>query len=328
MTLESTTEASGRGPRMSVVMPNYNHGRLLPEALQAIARQSVLPFEMIVVDDGSTDDSVARLQSLATEMPWLQVHRHAENRGVNAACSTGLARVGGDFVLFTAADDRMDARMIERASAAAAAYPATGIVFSDRAEMSLDGSMTRVIPLDLPRARRYVSADDFVRLMQSQFFSFHVSNVWFNAELLRELGGFPVEVKWHGDMLAAYAAAFERGGVYEPDAVSYVRLSPTSYGAAGSRSAAQLDVLRAWLATTRQPGWERRRAALVAAAVLPDYSTRAVHALFQDPSYVTFRLARRLAWFILWGKLAPIVGTGFRARVRDLRSRLRRWRTQ
>ncbi len=319
---------SSHGPRMSVVIPNYNHGRLLPEALRAIERQSTPPFEVIVVDDGSTDDSIVRLQSLASEMSWLQIHRHGENSGVNAACNTGLARVRGDFVLFTAADDRLDGDMIGRASAAAAEFPTTGIVFSDRAEMSLDGSTTRVIPLDLPHVRRHFLAGDFVRLMQSHFFSFHVSNVWFNVALLRELGGFPLDVKWHGDLLAAYAAAFERGAAYVPDAVSYVRLSPTSYGAAGSRSRAQVDVLRAWLAVTRLPGWQRRRAAFVAAAILPDYSLRSVRALFDDPRYVTFRLARRLVWFTLWTKLAPLLGTGLRGRMRDIRSRVRRWRTR
>jgi glycosyltransferase involved in cell wall biosynthesis len=48
------------------------------------------PFEVVVVDDGSTDDSVPRLQSLAAGMPWLRVHCRLENRGVNAACNTGL----------------------------------------------------------------------------------------------------------------------------------------------------------------------------------------------------------------------------------------------
>src|SRR4030088_2373641 len=48
----------------------------------------------------------------------------------------------------------------------------------------------------------------------------HVSNVWFNVAVLRELGGFPLDVKWHGDLLAAYARAFERGAVYTPGALA------------------------------------------------------------------------------------------------------------
>jgi hypothetical protein len=311
-------------------MPNYNHGHVIPEALAAISRQTLLPVEVVVVDDGSTDDSVMRLRSLAESMPWLRIHLHSGNRGVNAACNTGLDIVSGDFVLFSAADDRLSIRMVERAFAAAAKFPLAGIVFSDHAEMGADGSNPRTIPLDLPPARRYFSPDEFLRLMQSHFFYFHVSNVWFNAALLRELGGFPLDVRWHGDLLAAYAAGFERGGVYMPDAVSYVRLSPGSYGAAGSRSSTQSDVLRAWLATTRRPGWERRRAAFVAAAIWPDYRLRAIPSLLRDPSYITLRLVRRLVWLSIWEKLAPFFGSGLRRRVRALRTQYRRrlWDTQ
>lgn len=324
------TEVPGRGQRMSVVIPNYNHGRLIPEALAAISRQTTAPFEVVVIEDGSTDDSLARLQSLAASMPWLRIHSHPENRGVNAACNTGLDLVSGDFVLFSAADDCLSPRMIERASAAAAAVPSTGIVFSDPAEMDINGSDRRTVPLDLPKAVRYFSADEFVSLMRSNFFYFHVSSVWFNVATLRALGGFAPEVRWHGDLLAAYAAAFERGAVYVPDAISYVRVSATSFGAAGKRSGAQPDVLRAWLAATRQPGWEHRRAALVAAAIWPDFSLRGLRALLQDPQYITFRLARRLTWFTVWNRLAPFIGSGLRRRLRAIRtqSRRRHWHVQ
>ena len=320
------TEGSVRRPRMSVVMPNYNHGHLIEQALVAISRQTMLPFEVVVVDDGSTDDSVTRLQSLAANMPWLKIRRHSENQGVNVACNTGLEIVTGDFVLFSAADDRLSPEMVARASAAAAAFPHAGIVFSDPGEMSVDGVDTRVAALDLPQTRRYFSGDEFIRMMQRNFFYFHVSSVWFNAALLRELGGFPPDVRWHGDLLAAYVAAFESGAVYVPGAVSYVRLSPTSYGAAGRRSTAQLDVLRSWHATTKRPGWERRRAALVAAAVLPEYSLRALRVLLSDLGYLTPRLVARLAWFATWTKVAPLVGRDLRRRMRNVRTRYRRSR--
>ena len=84
------TDVAGIRPRMSVVIPHYNHVDLLPDALDAIARQTMPAFEVVVVDDGSTDESVARLESLATKLPWLRICRHPRNRGVNAACNTGL----------------------------------------------------------------------------------------------------------------------------------------------------------------------------------------------------------------------------------------------
>ena len=316
------TEISGRGPRLSVVMPNFNHGHLITDALSAIARQTMLPFEVVVIDDGSTDDSMARLQSLAAEMPWLRIHSHPENRGVVAGCNTGLALVSGDFILFSAADDRLGTETVERVFAAAAEFPMAGIVFSDHAEMTPDGATTRVIPLDLPMACRHFSGSDFVRLMQRNFFYFHVTNVWFNAQLLRTLGGFRPDLRWHCDLFAAYAAAFEGGATYTPGAVSYFRKSSTSYSA-GARSSAQLDVLRAWLAATREPGWEARRAAFVAAAIWPEYSLRAIPVLWSDLGYLTPRLAARFAWFAFWTKVAPLVGVRMRRWMRGVRSRYR-----
>jgi glycosyltransferase involved in cell wall biosynthesis len=299
---------------------------MIGEALAAIARQSMPPFEVVVVDDGSTDDSIARLNALAAELPWLRFHRHDRNRGVNAAANTGLDIVRGDFVLFSAADDCLDADMIARASAAAAAFPHAGIVFSDQAEMGIDGGSRRIAPLDLPRTRRFFTGVEFVHLMQRNFFYFHVSSVWFEVGLLRALGGFPPVMKWHGDLFAAYVAGFERGAVYVPDAVSYVRVSPATYGASGKRGGGQPDVLRAWLAVTRQPGWEQRRAALVAAAIWPDFSLCGLRVLGEDPGYLSWRLIGRIVWFASWNPLALLLGAGLRRRLRAIRSRYRRWR--
>jgi glycosyltransferase involved in cell wall biosynthesis len=313
-----------RTPTLSIVVPNYNHGHLIGEALGAMAGQTATPFEIIVVDDGSTDNSVERIRALARNLP-LQLHCHPRNRGVVAAMNSGLNLVKGDFVLFSAADDRLAKRTVELAAAAAAEFPETGIIFSDHAEMSADGSETRVMPLDIPGARHF-SGRDFIALMQRSFFGFHVSSVWFNVELLRALGGFRAELRWHCDLFVTYAAALDRGATYVPGAVSYFRQLPTSYGTVGWRSNAQIDVLRAWLAATREPGREATRAAFVAAAILPEYSFRAMRALRSDPGYLTPRLIRRLAWFSFWVKVAPFVGTRARAWMRSVRSRYRKSR--
>jgi len=314
-----------RIPALSIVVPNYNHGHLIGEALGAMAGQTAPPFEIIVVDDGSTDDSVARIRALAGNLP-LQLHCHPKNRGVVAAMNTGLSLVKGDFVLFSAADDRLADKTVELAAASAAEFPEAGIVFSDHAEMSADGSDARMMPLDLPSARHHFSSRDFIALMQQSFFGFHVSSVWFNVELLRALGGFRPELRWHCDLFVTYAAAFARGATYVPGAVSYFRQQPTSYGTAGSRSNAQVDVLRAWLAATREPGWGATRAAFVAAAILPEYSFRAMRAMCSDPGYLTPRLIRRLVWFSCWVKVAPFVGVRARAWMRGIRSRYRKSR--
>ncbi|PWT86749.1 MAG: hypothetical protein C5B56_11945 [Proteobacteria bacterium] len=323
------SEMNATIPRLSIVMPNFNHGHTIGEALSAIAQQSKLPSEVVVVDDGSTDESMPRLLAISSANPWLAVHRHPENRGVNAAVNTGLNLVRGEFVLMSAADDCLSREMVERAADAAAAFPHTGIIFSDPAEMNFDGTARRISPLDLGSEPRYFSGAEFVRLLQRSFFYFHVSNVWFNTDLLRTMGGFPPDVKWHGDLLAAYAAAFERGAVYVPGAVSFCRIAPETYGSAGKRSGAQQDVLRAWLAVTRQPGWEHRRAALVAAAIWPDHSLTGLRVLMEeDRKYISLRLVGRIAWYAAWNRVGPLAGQALRGWLRSIRTRLRHRRMQ
>ena len=62
------TNLSGTALRLSVVIPHYNHADLLLDALDAIARQTMPPFEVVLVDDGSSDENVARLESFAAKL--------------------------------------------------------------------------------------------------------------------------------------------------------------------------------------------------------------------------------------------------------------------
>jgi glycosyltransferase involved in cell wall biosynthesis len=87
------------------VIPNFNHGAVVGEAIRAIAEQTPAADEIIVVDDGSTDNSVEVLQRLSEEIPRLLVLRLEENRGAIFALNHGLKHARGDYINFGAADD-------------------------------------------------------------------------------------------------------------------------------------------------------------------------------------------------------------------------------
>ncbi len=91
--------------RLSVVIPNFNHGALVGDALRAIAGQTTAADEIIVVDDGSTDNSAEVLERLSKEIPRLRVLRLEENRGAIFALNHGLKNARGDYINFGAADD-------------------------------------------------------------------------------------------------------------------------------------------------------------------------------------------------------------------------------
>lgn len=92
-------------PRVGIVLPTYNRAKFLPEAFASIREQTFGDWELIVVDDGSTDDTTAVLDRLAGSLPNPVVRIHRENGGPAAARNTGLDAVRSEYVAFLDSDD-------------------------------------------------------------------------------------------------------------------------------------------------------------------------------------------------------------------------------
>lgn len=91
--------------RLSAIVPNYNHGAVIGEAIRALAAQMPPPDEIVVVDDASRDDSLTVLADLAADYPTLRIIALETNGGAIAALNRGLHEARGDYVYFGAADD-------------------------------------------------------------------------------------------------------------------------------------------------------------------------------------------------------------------------------
>jgi glycosyltransferase involved in cell wall biosynthesis len=86
---------------ISVIIPTFNRCDYITESLESAFRQTHVPFEVIVVDDGSTDDTAKRIERFARQITYL----YQENRGVGAARNAGVAHSTGEFVAFLDSDD-------------------------------------------------------------------------------------------------------------------------------------------------------------------------------------------------------------------------------
>lgn len=105
-------------PAISVIVPTYNAARFLPEALVSVRRQSIAPLEIIVVDDGSTDDTAEWLRH-ETDVTYV----HQPNQGPSAARNAGIRRARGEFLAFLDADDLWTDDHLERLLEPLAADP-------------------------------------------------------------------------------------------------------------------------------------------------------------------------------------------------------------
>jgi glycosyltransferase involved in cell wall biosynthesis len=97
--------------KISVIIPAYNGERFLPRCLASVIAQTLKPHEVIVVDDGSTDNTAA----LAAELGAKVIQR--SNGGVSAARNTGIQNASGDWIALLDADDSWAAEKLERQAA-------------------------------------------------------------------------------------------------------------------------------------------------------------------------------------------------------------------
>lgn len=111
----------GVTPSVSVIVPCYNGGTFMPQLLGSLARQTFRDFEIIIVDDGSTD--AATLQVLGHLDPSVRVIRQA-NKGLSAARNAGIAAGGADLVLTLDCDDMIAPAYLSEAVALLDAAPA------------------------------------------------------------------------------------------------------------------------------------------------------------------------------------------------------------
>lgn len=93
--------------QLSVVMPIYNHAHFLSRAIEAIAGQSLRPDELILVNDGSTDNTAEVIERLADKYSFIRPIHLEENVGTELAVQRAQAMARGDYIYFAAADDQV-----------------------------------------------------------------------------------------------------------------------------------------------------------------------------------------------------------------------------
>jgi len=99
-------------PKVSVIIPTYNRAHLLPRAIQTVLNQTYQDFELIVVDDGSTDNTEEIVKSFND--PCIRYIRHEENKGAAAARNTGIKAAKGGFIAFQDSDDEWLPEKLEK----------------------------------------------------------------------------------------------------------------------------------------------------------------------------------------------------------------------
>lgn len=118
-----------RRPRVSVVIPCYNYGRYLPDAVASALDQQGLDVDVLVVDDASPDGSARMARALAEKDPRVDVLEHEVNTGHIRTYNDGLSRATGDYVVLLSADDLLPRNALTRAVSLMERHPTVGLVY-------------------------------------------------------------------------------------------------------------------------------------------------------------------------------------------------------
>jgi glycosyltransferase involved in cell wall biosynthesis len=149
-------------PRVSVILPTRNRAHVLREAIDSVLRQSLADLELIVVEDGSTDQTQAVLSGIAD--PRLRPLRQ-DQRGIGAALNAGLAVARGEYVAKIDDDDVWLPHLLATEVQVLDAHPEVGLVYGRCEMMAADGSPIgggRGFPLKFP-------ADGFRSLLHADY---------------------------------------------------------------------------------------------------------------------------------------------------------------
>jgi glycosyltransferase involved in cell wall biosynthesis len=179
-TLESTprTKAMEADPLASVVIICFNHGRFLAEAIESALAQTLRDVEVVVVDDGSTDDTPAVAGRFASVRYVRQ-----ENQGMAAARNAGIAASRGRYVAFLDADDRLLPEALSSGTECFRQHPESAFVSGHYLKIDAEG---RPIPTE---PRPCVRSDHYRVLLRENYIGMHAT-VLFRRDALERVGGF------------------------------------------------------------------------------------------------------------------------------------------
>jgi glycosyltransferase involved in cell wall biosynthesis len=223
----------GPTPTFSVIVAAYNVADVIGEALESVQTQTIAPLEVIVCDDGSTDDLTRAVEPYRDAIVLLR----RQNGGEAAAKNTAAAAATGDFVAILDADDVYFPNRLEALSALAQARPDLDI-------LTTDGFLSvgdRIIRRNYDCSWRFETADQRRAILERNFI-FGLAAV--RRERLLQHGGFDEAIRWttDWDLWLRLILAGARAGCV-PDPLALYRLRETSL------TAQRRDLLLGKLAT-------------------------------------------------------------------------------
>ncbi len=199
-------------PLISIIIPAFNAGAVISQSLASARAQTCSDFEAIIVDDGSTDDTVARAKQFAEADARFTILPHA-NAGVSAARNAALEKARGNFIAFLDADDVWLPEKLSRQMERLKKNPAVNFIFTNY--FIWDGEKNLGLRYSRPEKMPLKNLDRKLIF----FCLFGISSVMVKRELILRAGHFDPEFSYAEDWdfwLRLSESGLRAEGIFEP----------------------------------------------------------------------------------------------------------------
>ena len=234
---------------ISVIIPLYNKEKTVANTIQTVLGQTFRDFEIVIVDDGSTDGSADEVGKI--DNPRIRLIRQ-QNAGVSAARNKGVEEARGEYVAFLDADDEWKPDCLATQYALTQKYPDCGVFAVNYETRDIQGNTSSTIIRKLP-----FSGSDGILTNYFEVAAYSNPPLWTSAVMVRKdailsIGGFPVGIKSGEDLLtwARLACRYK---------IAYCRISLAIFNVEGyevsekpKRIPSDVDVVGNELAKLRQ----------------------------------------------------------------------------
>lgn len=183
---------------ISIVIPLYNKEGRITSTLQSVIKQSFQNFEVVIVDDASTDHSVEEVKKITDSRIRLI---YQSNAGVSAARNRGIEEAKGEYIAFLDADDEWEPEYLETQYNLTQQYPECSVFACNYEFKDSEGKVTSTIIKKLPFKNKDGILSNYFEVASCSHPPLWTSAVVVKKTAIQSVGGFPISIKSGEDLL-------------------------------------------------------------------------------------------------------------------------------
>ena len=271
---------------ISIIIPTYNHHTFLDEALSSVASQTIPPDEVVIVNDGSTDETLSVISRWESRLINLKVINNEQNVGIEESMKRALAASTQTFFISLGDDDPLIFNAIEKLRGLLALNPELSFACCEYRILYEDGT-AHPVSLNFSDRPRFFNPQELLQQLDNfSAVSFPTSCALWRKSALIEAGGYRPSLKWCCDWFAAWVIILRYGIAYSTDCVQTIRRKSNSYSERGQRDPKLMrEVVLSILQTLELPELADVREGFKSPAILSRYGTVLLRELVAQPQY-------------------------------------------